>query len=180
MKRPNYWVCICALVFLFHSVTAAEKQDVWEPLQFLVGDWEAVAKPAEAKGQFTFSFDLQSKIMVRRNHAEYPASNGRPGFTHDDLMIIYREDAPSALHAIYFDVEDHVIHYTVQTSPGAKVTFVSEVMVNMPRYRLSYDRLPDGKLHGKFEIAPPGKPEAFSKYLEWEAQRPAEGKSQRP
>jgi hypothetical protein len=86
-------------------------------------------------------------------------------------MIIYYEGAPSVLHAIYFDVEDHVIHYIVQTSPEAKVAFVSEAIPDAPRYRLSYDRLPDGKLHGKFEIAPPGKTEVFAKYLEWEAQR---------
>ena len=179
MKRPKYWICICTLVFLIQSVTAAEKQDVWEPLVYLMGNWEAVAKPGSAKGGFTFSFDLQNKIMVRRNHAEYPAANGRPASTHDDLMIIYHEGAPSALHAIYFDAEDHVIHYDVQTGPGAKVTFVSEVLVNMPRYRLSYDRLPDGMLHGKFEIAPPEKPETFSKYLEWEAER-KEVKGKRP
>ena len=171
MKRFSYWVCLYAFMFLVQPVISAEKQEVWGSLQFLAGDWEAVAKPGEAKGRFTFSFDLQKNILVRRNHAEYPAANGRPASTHEDLMIIYREGVPSVFHAIYFDVEDHVIHYTVQTGPDAKVTFVSEAIPGTPRYRLSYDRRPDGKLHGKFEIAPAGKPETFAKYLEWEAQR---------
>jgi hypothetical protein len=180
MRRYNFLAYLLAFLLLASKATSAEREGMWDPLRFLIGDWEAKTKSGEAKGQFTFSFDLQTNIIVRRNHAEYPAANGRSASMHDDLMIIYREGAPSLLHAIYFDIEDHVIHYAVQTTRDAKVMFVSEAIPDAPRYRLSYDRLPDGNLHGKFEIAPPGKPESFSKYLEWEAQRPAEGKGQRP
>jgi hypothetical protein len=51
------------------------------------------------------------------------------------------------------------------------VTFLSEPSTSQPRYRLSYEILKEGALRGKFEIAPPGQPNAFKTYLEWSARK---------
>jgi len=51
------------------------------------------------------------------------------------------------------------------------VTCLSEKSGSQPRYRLSYAKLKDGTLRGRFEIAPPGQPEAFKTYLEWTARK---------
>jgi hypothetical protein len=163
------FVLLAALVAvaLFVSGTAtAQDQDSWTPLRFLIGDWDAVPKPGEASGRFEFRFDLQNSVVVRRNHADYPAIDGRAAYNHDDLMIIYHEGSPSVLRAMYFDNEGHVIRYTVQTG-DARIAFLSDIAPNQPRYRLSYAKMVDGRLSGRFEIAPPGQPDAFKSYLDW-------------
>jgi hypothetical protein len=145
--------------------------DPYSALQFLMGEWVADGPAAAGSGHFEFTPDVQGNVLVRRNHAEYPAANGRPAVDHDDLMVVYREGTPPVTRAIYFDNEGHVIRYNVEAGVPGAVTFVSEVAAGMPRYRLSYTKLPDGRLGGKFEVAPPGKPEEFKTYLEWTAKR---------
>ncbi len=166
-----------AWLFLFLAAAAAAASvwaaapDAWSSLQFLLGDWDAVAKPGEPAGWSSFTSEAGGRVIVRRNHAEYPASQGRPAGVHDDLLVIYREGDPAAVRAIYFDNEKHVIHYALEAAADGRAVFVSEAAPNAARFRLSYTKLPDGRLSGKFEIAPPGKPDAFGTYLEWVAQK---------
>ena len=168
---------IVVLLFLLCGGTVALAQtpappdDPYAALRFLVGDWVADGPASAGTGHFELAPDVQGNVLVRRNHAEYPAANGRPASNHDDLMVIYREGSPAVTRAIYFDNEGHVIRYAVDSGTAGAVTFVSEVASGMPRFRLSYTKLPDGRLSGKFEIAPPGKPEEFKPYLEWQAKR---------
>ncbi len=164
-SRLKLGLVVLALLALT-AVTAGDETD-WRPLKFLLGDWEGIAKAGEAVGRASFSIELQGNVVVRRNRAAIPAQNGRPAGTHEDQMIIYREGQPAAIHAIYFDSEGHVIRYKAEAVGDGRITFVSEAAPGAPRFRLSYAKLPDGKVGGSFEIAPPGKPEAFGKYLEW-------------
>ena len=88
----------------------------WGPAQFLVGNWagEGGGQPGQGSGAFSFSPDLQGKVLVRKSFAEYPPANGRPASRHDDLTIVYRDETTHALRATYFDNEEHVIQYTVK------------------------------------------------------------------
>lgn len=164
------------LCLMFGTIASLGQTQTWEKaapnpfaaLQFLLGEWEALSKPGES-GWTTFTREAQGRVIMRRNHADYVAANGRPASTHDDLMVIYQDG--TVLRADYFDNEGHIIRYTVQSSADGRVTFVSEALANAPRYRLSYAKLLNGNVSGKFEIAPPGKPEAFTQYLVWEAKR---------
>ena len=140
----------------------------WAPLAFLVGDWtgEGGGGPGQGTGGFSFLPDQNGKILIRRNRADYPASKDRPAFSHTDLMIVYNEQGETKLRAIYFDTEDHVIHYTVEPSPdGSNVRFVSD------NYRLTYHKTGADSLALKFEIAPAGKPGAYTTYIEATAHR---------
>lgn len=157
-----------AVLLLGGSAFAQTPAPSFPALQFLVGDWIADGPPAAGSGHFEFTPDVQGHVLVRRNHADVPAANGRPAGVHDDLMVIYQEGKP---HAIYFDNEGHVIRYDVETAAPDTVTFVSEATAGASRFRLSYARLADGRLSGKFEIAPPGQPGEFKAYLEWTAKR---------
>lgn len=142
--------------------------DPFHALRFLMGEWVADGPDATASGHFELTPDVQGKILIRHNHADYPAAKNRPAVNHDDLMVIYPEGETKA---IYFDSEGHVIRYVMQAGAPGEVTFVSEPVRGTPRFRLSYKKLPDGRLGGKFELAEPGKTEEFKTYLEWTAKR---------
>jgi hypothetical protein len=146
--------------------------DDWQTLQYLAGDWsgEGSGEPGHGSGSFSFKPDLQGRILVRKNRAEYPATKDRAASVHDDLMIVYKESP--GLHAMYFDNEGHVIRYDVECSKdGAQFVFLSARLSPLPRYRLTYTRVDNSRMKIKFEVAPPGYPDKFTTYLEANAHR---------
>jgi hypothetical protein len=152
----------------------ADKPAGWGPVESLVGDWtgEGGGGPGQGSGSFSFRPDLQGKILVRKNRAEYPAAKDRAAFVHEDLMVVYRDTPEAASHAIYFDSEGHTIRYDVQAAAdGGEVVFVSSLEASAPRYRLTYTRVSQDRVKIKFEIAPPGHPEQFATYIEASAHR---------
>ena len=170
-------LCLCSLLIPASAAAQQTKApDVWGPYKFLVGTWtaEGHGEPGKGEGAFSFQLELQGKILVRKNHLEFPATPQRPSFTHEDLLIVYRDADATPNRAIYFDSEGFVIHYTATFSEEGKVlTFLSEASPNAPRQRLTYVQAGDGTLKVKFEIAPPGKPEAFVTHVEGIAHREA-------
>ena len=136
--------------------------DSFRPLTFLIGDWigEGGGGPGEGSGSCSFHYDVQRRVVVRKNHAEYPAKGDRAAYSHDDLMIVYEESG--VLRAIYFDSENHVIRYAVEGS-GDEVRFLSEPAANQPRYRLTYRKTSSEATTLQFDIAPPGKD--FQSYI---------------
>ncbi len=148
--------------------------DHWRAWQFLVGEWigEGSGKPGEGSGSFTFNFDLQGQILVRKNRADYPATKDREAFSHEDLMIIYAEPGAKGTQAIYFDNEGHVIHYTAEfTADQESLVFLSDLLPSAPRYRLTYKKAKNHALNIKFEITPADRPESFATYLQARAHR---------
>jgi hypothetical protein len=169
--RSSFFALIALSLFSLQgsSEQPPTSADPWAPYRFLLGDWvgEGEGKPGQGKGEFSFTAELDGKILVRRNRAEYPAGGGRPPIKHEDLLIVYQEDVGKVQKAIYFDNEGHVIHYSPSTSDDGKaLVFVSDAKTSAPRYRLTYLKEEAGKVTVKFEIAPPGKPEAFKTYLQ--------------
>ncbi len=144
----------------------------WNAFKFLIGEWvgEGTGAPGEGTGGFSFSYDLQNTVLVRKNFANYPATKDRPAFTHDDLMIVYQEAGKT--RAIYFDNEQHVINYTVELSKDSNAAiFLSDASPSAPRFRLTYTKLGTDRIKITFDMAPPGKPDSFATYLEGTARR---------
>jgi hypothetical protein len=133
------------------GLLSAQSADPWKPLQFLKGEWagEGAGSPGESAGVCSFAFDLQQKVMIRKSYAKAPT------FLHEDLMVIYLDAASKSLKAIYFDSEDHVIHYAVESGTDS-VQFLNE------QYRLIYRKAPGDRLSLDFDIASPGKPFAIT------------------
>ena len=150
-----------------------QKASGWDAWEFLLGEWtgEGGGDPGQGTGWFTFSYDLQKTVLVRKNHVEYPATKDRPAFAHDDLTVVYREGGQQ-MRAIYFDNEGHVINYAVEFSKdSSSIIFTSDLNPSAPRFRLTYTKVANGTVGTVFEIAPPGKPEAFSLYVKGVARR---------
>jgi len=160
------------LALLGGLLCAQSSGDRWAPVSFLIGEWtgEGGGGPGQGSGGFSFLPDQGDTVLVRKNRADYPATKDKPAFTHTDLMIVYREAGESTLRAIYFDSEDHVIHYTVEPSDSG-VRFVGEISAKNPRYRLTYRKTGNDSIAILFEMAPPGKPDAYTKYIEATARR---------
>lgn len=156
------------LVMLGAAAPHTERPAPLAALQFLLGTWQAVGDPTGATGGFTFAPTVQDRVIVRTNYSNTPASGDKPASRHDDLMTIYVE--AGIVKADYIDSEGHVIRYVAQTRDG-EVRFVSEIKPFEPRYRLTYTKRSADAIDGKFEIAPPGTPEAFAPYLGWTARK---------
>jgi len=145
----------------------------WQAWEYLLGEWEGgnVGDPGQGHGRFSFSFDLDHNILVRKSRTVYPDTSEKPGFTHDDMIIVYTENIGEK-RAIYFDNEQHVIHYEVAVSPDQQaITLQSNPQPSIPQFRFTYLRTGADTLQARFEMAPPGKPGAFFIYLEGPAVR---------
>ena len=142
-----------------------------------MGDWvgEGGGGPGQGNGKFSFSIDLQGAVLVRKNHAEYPATKDRAAYAHDDLMVVYLDSATKQKRAFYTDSERHVIQYAATlSSDGRTVIFLSDPQPGSPRYRLTYTESQPGHLRIAFEIASSDKPQQFERYIEAEAIRSTE------
>lgn len=131
---------------LLLAVSLRAQSPDWKPLEFLLGKWHGVAGEKDTQigagqGDYSFTLDLDKKIIIRRNNATYTS-----GVTHDDLMIIYVE---GTTWAIYFDSEGHVIRYKITVPEANRAIFESD---GAPKYRLTC-WLDHESLNGKFEIA---------------------------
>ncbi len=150
--------------------------DSWAPYRFLIGTWtgQGQGQPGDTTGTATFKLDLDNRILVRTSRVAVPASAQRPASTHQDLMVVFRPAPGEPVRAIYWDNEDHTIEYDVSASPDGKViTFVSKAAPSATRFRLVYTRLGPDSVDEKFEMAPPGSPDAFKVYLQGVARRTA-------
>lgn len=148
--------------------------DVWRDLRFLLGDWEGEGSgaPGEGRGRVRFTLELDGRALVRRSHTEYPAVGERPASTFDEMTVLSEE--PEGIHASFFDSEGHAIRYRVEATPEGCV-WTSEAPAG-PRFRFTYRRVGEDRLHARFEIAPPGG--EYATYVEgWSrrAPRPATG-----
>ena len=165
MKKIHFMVLMvfCAVVWALPSPPQAPVQEAspWDSLQFLVGSWSGVGsgQPGEAvSGATRFGWDLDKKVLIRKNRAEYaPKAGEKKNVVHDDLMVFYQQAGEKGLRAIYFDNEGHVIRYAV-TVPAktSSVILDSDPAEKGPRFRLVYDLSKEGVLSVEFLIGPPG------------------------
>lgn len=164
-------IIVSAAVFLLClSVSAQQSAPAvnLDSLRFLLGNWagEGTTGSAPGTGYCSFEPGLQSKVIVRKNHAEYPATSGHVAIGHDDLMIIYPNSALRQIRAFYTDNEGHIINYTVTAASDESAVFLSDTEVDAPRYRLTYIATQPEHVSLTFEIAPPGQPDQFHKYIQ--------------
>jgi hypothetical protein len=167
------FLCVVLASSLNIFTAASRSDDLWGPLNFLVGDWngEGGGKPGQGPGNMSVTWDLDRQVMINKGHSEYPASKDRPATVHDSLMIIFKDPSGEKLRATYFDNEGHVIQYAIEASENpVTIRFVSDALPSTPRFRLTYIRR-ENNMDIKFEIAPPGKPDAFTAYVEGTVRR---------
>ena len=170
MYRGSAWRALGSLSFaliLLTGTARGQSPATLASFQFLLGQWEGIGEQEGATGGFTFALGVQDRVIVRTNYSNTPAMVNKPASRHDDLMVIYVD--AGVVKADYFDSENHVIRYVAEARSG-EVMFLSETRASEPRYRLTYTRASE-TLIGRFDVAPPGKPDSFSPYLSWTARK---------
>ena len=137
---------------------------------WLLGEWigEGGGQPGQGGGTFSFSFDLDKNIIVRKSHSEYPTNGDKPKIIHDDLMIIYFEASDNSTKAMYFDNEGHIINYSVLFTDKS-VTLTSSKVPNSPIFILTYNLLENEIVNTKFEMTLDGV--NFKTYVEGKSKR---------
>ena len=161
-------------IFAFSSllqISSAQEKLPWDKWSWLIGEWvgeSGAGQLGQGGGRFSLQKDLDGKILVRNNHAEYPATGTRPAISHNDLMIIYPDTGSASPKAIYFDNEGHVINYTTTVSDSS-ILLASSKIPNVPVFRLSYFLLDKEIIKVKFEMSQDG--EKFMTYTEARCKR---------
>ncbi len=161
---------LIVLFILFTLNGSGQQNPGWEPWNFLIGTWKGTGKgePGKGGGTFSFTYDLDQNILVRKSHSEYPATAQKPKTVHDDLIIIYPDSTGVPAKAIYFDNEKHVIHYSV-TCRDESIIFTSQKNGNTPVFRLTYTPIKPGKINTLIEWSQNGT--TFMTYVEGKSTR---------
>ncbi len=161
---------ICLFGFTAHSFMQPALPGLGK-YAMLLGSWqgEGSGTPGQGGGTFSFAYDLDQKIIVRKSHSVYPATKDKPKIVHDDLLVVYPDTGNAPDQAIYFDNEGHVIRYTVSFTGQDTIVFTGEKMPNAPVFRLSYEKIDQRLVNVKFEYSMDGV--AFKTYVEGRSKR---------
>ena len=114
------------LIIGLSNLFSQEPNSTWDQLNYLTGNWigEGSGSPGTGSGCFSFKYELDKNIMIRKSHSEYPGKKENTVIIHDDLMIIYIKDKDIPGKAIYFDNEGHVINYSIQFPDDSNIVFI--------------------------------------------------------
>ena len=161
---------VVLVLMMSASVTLGQQDAAWSKWSWLIGEWvgEGSGQPGQGAGSFSLLPDLDGKILVRKNHSEYPATKDKPKIVHDDLMVVYRDEAAEPGKAIYFDNEAHTIEYKVGLKDNS-IVFTSDKTPNMPVFRLTYLPVDKDTITVKFEMSQDG--QTFKVYTEGKCKR---------
>lgn len=146
-----------ALAFMLFSLICQGQQTGWEKWSGLIGKWtgEGAGQPGVGGGTFSFAFDLDRNILVRKSHSEYPATADKAAIIHNDLMIIYPSANGIPNKAVYFDNEGHTIFYTVSFDDNS-IIMTSDKAPGQPLFRLTYTYIDKTKVNVQFAMSQDG------------------------
>jgi hypothetical protein len=163
-------------LFGFISFCSGQDNSAWNRWNWLIGNWkgEGSGQPGQGSGTFSFFFDLDKNVIVRRSHSEYPATESKPQIIHDDLMIVYPDPADSLDKAMYFDNEGHTINYTISYLEKS-IILTSDKIPDSPIFRLVYTLLDNETINTRFEMSQDGY--KFMPYVEGKSKKQAESQT---
>jgi hypothetical protein len=173
MTEANVRIALAATVMVASTLlgraqtVASEeaKPDVWEPVRFLVGNWNGTAEGQAGAGTVRrrYAFVLNDRYLHETNVSTYPpqAAN-KVGEVHEHWSFVSYDRGRRALVLRQFHQEGFVNQYVVSTSesrPG-KLVFTSENFENFDnswRARETYEIRSHDEFVETFELGAPGK-----------------------
>jgi len=157
------------LIFLLTlpSIVSAQndkKEDVWQPLRFLEGNWVGHGDGVNGKSELTqdYEFVLRDKFLQLKTRSVFmPQEKNTKGEVHEDIAIFSYDSFRETFVIRAFYVEGFVIAYVLaETSEdGTVMTFESEAVENGPpgtSAKLIFEKTSENELEQKFYVAFPG------------------------
>jgi len=141
-----------------------KKEDVWQPLKFLEGNWSGTGDGLNGKSELTqdYEFLLSDKFLQMKTRSVFkPQEKNAEGEIHEDIAMFGYDSFRKKFILRAFYVEGFVIVYVLaETSENGKVmTFESEAVENAPpgtTAKLVFEKTDDNMLEQKFFVAFPG------------------------
>ncbi|MCE1189522.1 MAG: hypothetical protein LWX56_10300 [Ignavibacteria bacterium] len=163
------------IVFLILCATIISAQEIKNRHipEWLIGNWIGTGSgaPGFGTGEFSFSYELDSMVIIRKAHSTYPSRTEGKMLTHDDLLVVYKENDVFC-KAHYYDNEGHIIEYTISIpDTGNAVIFTSNAPAGQPIFRLTYIAYANQQVFIEFAISPTQTPAQFRPYVSGFARR---------
>jgi hypothetical protein len=150
---------------------------MWEPLSFLIGEWEGEGSGQPGSGQYkrTYQLVLNDRYIFEHNKSTYPPQERNPsGEVHENWGFISYDKGRKAFIYRQFHMEGFVNQYILESHSPDFLTFsfVSESIENIPagwRAKESYQVITPDEFIETFELSEPGKD--FEVYTECHLRR---------
>jgi hypothetical protein len=157
--RKKIFVTIMILPVLLVAQTE-KKQDVWEPMKFLVGQWEGKGegKSGISKVSHDFEFIMKGRYLHMRTKATFEPQEKNPkGEVHEDWGFFSHDRSREKIVFRQFHVEGFITQYVLEDiSEEGKLVFTTEQIENAPpglKARLTFKRLNAEALEVNFELS---------------------------
>ena len=140
----------------------------WSQWQSLIGTWKGnnSGEPGQGEGYFTFGFELNGNVLIRKGHTVFPGHENQPARIHDDILVIYKDTSAVPDKADYFDSEGHVLHYYITYNGNSTIVLTSIPVKDNPVFRLTLIKMDNLTTDIKFEYAMQKNPEDFKIHVE--------------
>ncbi len=163
MRKKTILLLVLVPVLLMAQVK--KKQDVWEPMTFLLGQWEGRGdgKSGISKVWKEWDFILAGKFIRMKTKAVFEPQEKNPkGETHEDVGYFSYDGARQRIVFRQFHVEGFIIQYVLEnvSDDGKTLTFVSENIENGPpglQAKIVYKIRDANTVEERFELAFPGR-----------------------
>ncbi len=158
---------IVALLLLpcFLFAQEDQKENIWEPFEVVVGQWEGTGKgkSGESMVETEFDFILNKNFLQVKNKAVFDPQEANPsGEVHEDLGFISYDGNRKKFIFRQFHVEGFVNQYVLDSLSPDRNTFVfiSESIENISpgwRARVVYKITDENEIRVLFDLAAPDK-----------------------
>ncbi len=166
MRRVALGVVLAAWAAARAAAQApAPTAPAWSPFTefaFLLGSWSGTATSGDRLGGRVarFTMELSGRFLVERGSTLFPAGDGKPEETDEEVGYVAYDRTRRAYVATYFFSTGVFGAFDVEILPGGAIRMTAASLGNYEpgaRSRILLTPRPDGGLDSAIEIAPPGK-----------------------
>jgi len=156
------------LLIAASGVAGAEgaKPDPWQPLRFLLGNWqgEAQGEPGRGTVERSYQLVLGDQFFEERNTSRYePKSPGKEPEVHEHRSFLSYDRSRKTIMLRQFHEEGFVNLYAMNQAAGTptRLVFESVSFENLDndwKARETYEVISNDEFIETFELAEPGEP----------------------
>jgi len=166
VRRVAFGVLCAALAAVpAGAQVAAPAAPVWRPFSefaFLLGSWSGAATSGERIGGriARFTMELNGTFLVERGTTIFPAGDGKPEETAEEVAYVTYNREKRGYVATYFFSTGIYGTYDVEILPGGAIRMTAPSLGNYDpgaRSRILFTPHADSSLDIAIEIAPAGK-----------------------